>query len=157
MAFDSTGMVIDQGTQEVTVPPGKYVLGDPCYTFPGDHWTELLYSCNFFKGQAVGKAAGLEVVAFDTAYGDGLYFDQEGNEYPVDAGMLGLVPVFEGIDFSDTLGMIVEFTEPTLCKTDGMGRMKFGHYEINTNDADEDDDWFGVEDVDIQFGEEDCD
>jgi hypothetical protein len=139
--FNLAGQVIDQGAKETTVPPGKYVLGDPCYTFPSGHWMALLDSCSFFNDSPVGKAAGLEVVAFDTAYGDGCYSDNEGNQYPVDAGLIGLVPVYEGMptDRLD-LGTVVEFTEPTTCSTDGMGRMKFGHYEINTNDPDEGED-----------------
>lgn len=136
MSFDHTGQVIDQGAKEVTVPAGEYVLGDPCYTFPRDHWMALLNSCDFFR-DGPGHAAGLEVVAFGTAWGDGSYEGSNGFEYAVDAGLIGLVPVFEGMEHTPHLTTRVVFTEPTKCSTDGKGRLKFGDIEINTNDADD--------------------
>jgi hypothetical protein len=38
---------------------------------------------------------GTEVLAFPTATGDGLYSDHDGNQYMVDGGTIGLVPVTE--------------------------------------------------------------
>lgn len=137
MPFSVISEVIDQGRKEVTVHPGKYVLGDPCYTFPADSWPDLLVSCDLFRGSPVGTAAGLEVAAFQTACCDGIYTDNYGNTYPVDARLIGLVPVYEGIPLKPGAGLRVEFTAPGRCSTDGMGRMKFGSYEINTDDPDD--------------------
>lgn len=132
----ATGEVIDQGAREYTVPPGRYVLGDPCYTFPADQWLELLVSCDHFRA-GPGKAAGLEVVAFDTAYGDGTYTGSDDFDYPVDAGLIGLVPFFDNIYIDSSLVTVLEFIEPTVCSTDGKGRLKFGDVSINTYDEDE--------------------
>lgn len=35
----------------ITIPSGKYVLGDPCYSIDDDHWMDLLDSCNFLRIQ----------------------------------------------------------------------------------------------------------
>lgn len=77
---------------EVEVPEGSYFLGDPCYAVRGDDWDVLLNSCDFFD-KPVGEIKGFKVYASSTAYGDGVYRGQEGHEYPVDAGLIGLVPV----------------------------------------------------------------
>lgn len=85
------------GDVMVTVAPGEYVLGDPCYTVPEDLWVPLLQSAEFFIPRAVGavESGGVtyQVMAFGTKYGDGLYHDQYGQEYAVDAGLIGLVPL----------------------------------------------------------------
>lgn len=77
---------------EVEVPEGAYWLGDPCYAVRGDDWDVLLNSCNFFDNP-VGEIKGFKVYASSTAYGDGVYPGLTGVEYPVDAGLIGLVPV----------------------------------------------------------------
>ena len=132
----------DMSTLKVSIPAGKYWLGDPCYAVPQDLWMDLLNSCEFFTENPVGTVTGSDggkyhVLGFGTAYGDGCYADQFGNEYPVDAGLIGLVPV--GLVESYPQGCrLVEFTEDTLC-TWFDGAMKFGGYRINTRDDEEDD------------------
>jgi len=131
--------IIDENT--VLVPPGMYVLGDPCYAVPDDEWSDLLHSCNYFS-QPVGMACGKPVMAFDTAYGDGEYRDNNGFSYGVDAGLIGLVPVeiakFGVYDDS----RIVEFSSETLC-TNVNGVMNFGVIVIDTlNDDGYDEDEF---------------
>ncbi len=134
-------VVNEVSTFKVTVPAGTYWLGDPCYAVPQDLWMTLLDSCDYFTDNPVGTVTGSDgrqyhVLGFSTAYGDGCYEDQHGNEYPVDAGMIGLTPV--GLVESYPHGCkLVEFTEDTLC-TWYEGVMKFGSYKINTKDFDED-------------------
>jgi hypothetical protein len=121
---------------EVKVPAGKYWLSDPCYAVPSDLWMDLLNSSKFFDYPiGVVKATDGEeysVLAFGTAYGDGGYYDQFGNEFSVDAGLIGLTPV--GLAKDNPLGaLLVEFTEETTCSCYG-GVLKFGAHEINTGD-----------------------
>jgi hypothetical protein len=130
----------------VTVPPGEYFLGDPGYAV-GSHedWMHLLNSCNFFQDGPVGELPdGTKVLAFPTAYGDGLYFDDnedEVNRYPVEAGLIGLVPVspaseaaladHSGKGYNGPLMNRVQFDEPAFCANKN-GRMDFGDYRIDT-------------------------
>jgi hypothetical protein len=131
-----------------TVLPGEYFLGDPGSTFPGDQkaWDALLESCNFFE-KPVGTAPdGMEVLAFSTAWGDGMYPDHEGNEYYVSSGLIGLVPVTPESEAAyakltePQYIQRVKFDEPAYCKNverNNNGRrmgtvMFFGHKRIWT-------------------------
>lgn len=75
----------------ITVPAGTYWLGDPSYVVPESLWVPLLESCDFFNAP-VGTAGGHTVYASGTCWGDGMYFGTDGHKYPVDAGLIGLVP-----------------------------------------------------------------
>jgi hypothetical protein len=123
----------------VIVPAGSYFLGDPCYAVPDAFWDALLNTCKFFE-KPIGTANGFEVLGFGTAWGDGSYQDQDGNEYPVDAGLIGLVPVglIEQEQRAELLklGRMVDFTEPTAC-TAAQGVMQFGRIRIDTRNFDD--------------------
>lgn len=126
----------------VMVPKGKYFLGDPCYAVPDRHWMNLLTSCDFFRDTPIGEVDGHKVLGFSTAHGDGCYEDQFENEYPVDAGMIGLVPEAL-IDMEEFIanypnglpGIWVKFDYDTFAETDGM-TLSFGKHRINTNNND---------------------
>lgn len=123
---------------KVTVKPGRYFLGDPCYAVPDHLWHLLLKDADYFEKTPAGKVENHEVVSFHTAYGDGVYFDDDGNEFGVDAGMIGLTPV-ELIkinprypdDSLDGLGRFVEFDKVTEC-SGNRGILKFGDITIDT-------------------------
>lgn len=129
-------MKIVSAEYTVSVPPGKYWLGDPCYSVPEPLWIDLLTSCDFFE-RPIGKVTTdtgetYEVLALRTKFGDGVYHDQYGNEFPVDAGLIGLTPVglARFIPFGSTL---VEFHEETNCfGVDGF--LTFGNHGITTGD-----------------------
>ena len=131
---------------EVEVPAGQYILGDPCYAVPDDEWMELLESCDYFENP-IGKITRRDksyyrIVAFSTRWGDGCYRGTDGNSYPVDAGLIGLVPV-EAVDMDalrDDLCTVVTFDKPTKCGTDGDGKLRFGHITIDTDPAQDEDD-----------------
>jgi hypothetical protein len=61
--------------------------------------------------------------------------------YPVDAGLIGLVPVeLLGSDVHNLRGdlsKIVTFDKPTKCSSNGDGKLRFGHITIDTDPADE--------------------
>jgi len=103
----------------MTMPAGKYWVGDLCYVMH-DEWDEVCglffkdrtdHGCN--EGEFTLKD-GRRFVSYNTKYGDGGYYDQHGNEYAVDAGLIGCILV-EDIDLTCTKnnfngGHIVEFT-----------------------------------------------
>lgn len=140
----------------VRVPAGAYYLGDPCYTVPNDMWMELLGTCDFF-GVPIGTVGGQQVVAFRTAWGDGLYQGSDGFQYPVDAGLIGLVPIAlnPAFDRQDLVTLVV-YERATECSTDGAGGLMFGGVEIDTakdweeeeDDEGEGDPWGGDDDDD---------
>lgn len=130
-------MKITKAHYEVSVPAGRYFLGDPCYTVPSTLWGKLLESCDYFD-QPIGKVNGHKVLAFRTAHGDGLYTDQNDHQYPVDAGLIGLVP--EALVDTEKLsnyrlnvGKWVDVPHYMVC-TGSDGLMEFGNTTINTQD-----------------------
>lgn len=138
-------------TTLVDVPAGTYILGDPCYVIADNQWEPLLKSANYFVDSSVGKLTvgdkTHKVLGFGTAWGDGCYQDNLGNEYPVDSGLIGLVPI-EVAQIDESLIMQsmfppikVTFDRPVLCENTN-GVMKFGHIRIDTRNegAEENDD-----------------
>jgi hypothetical protein len=135
----------------VVVQAGTYVLGDPCYAVPNEYWDDLLRSCNFFLDSPIGQVTTKDgdeyrVLGFGTMWGDGVYLDQRGAQYPVDAGLIGLVPVgLVDIEEVKAQGLhLVVFDKPVICSRDPeTGVLTFGSYRIETNpveDEDEDED-----------------
>ena len=126
----------------VYVPAGKYVIGDPCYTVPNDDWETLLQSCDYFN-RPVGISGGFEVLAFPTAYGDGVYRDQKGRAFPVDAGLIGLVPVEYAQVTEDRFypTHTVTFTKTTACTQRDDGTLIFGDVTIKTGDNADDEEY----------------
>ena len=122
---------------QVMVPAGKYVLGDPCYVVPKDHWDKLLSSCDYFN-QPIGEVEGYQVLGFSTCWGDGIYADNYRRYYPVDAGLIGLVPFSDTLEIDPTLSHIVEFTYDTLCTCSPVGMLRFGSIYIDTDESYED-------------------
>lgn len=123
------------------VPSGKYWLGDPCYVIKDSHWLKFCNEYSFGDTESntyINLDETTKVLAFSTYHGDGCYLDQHGNSYPVDAGMIGLVPweytqKFTEKDSTEYLSLsnVVEFTEDTLCFT-ADGILTFGNYIIDT-------------------------
>lgn len=133
-----------QGAKSVTLPAGRYVVGDPCYHVPDGEWNAVLEQSDFFEGQCWANfktGAGLigTVVAFGTAYGDGVYEDAAGREYGVDAGLIGVIPLHDvGAALDLSCAHVIEFSAPFTCQSvDGV--IIFGFVEINTEDTSADD------------------
>jgi len=82
--------------------PGTYYVGDLCYVMH-PQWREV---CNlmFATGDnsvldgEFNLANGVRFALHSTAYGDGVYQDQEGRDYPVDAGLIGCIRVEDVYD-----------------------------------------------------------
>lgn len=111
----------------VTLPAGKYWLGDPCYTIPNSDWHEWLEAANYTQEiNLLAKVPGREdyAIGFSTAFGDGCYpyQKQSGGNWsswesqellPVDAGLIGFVPFDVAPDHNETLSVLVEFDRDT--------------------------------------------
>lgn len=121
--------------KQFNIPAGQYWLGDPCYSFDNS-WEDLIKKSRRFGleegGSPLVEWKGGLVLGLTTACGCGTYTDQHGNEYPVDAGMIGLVRV--GIEDRKPSGVqLINFKSPTVVFTDG-SRLCFGDYVIETGD-----------------------
>jgi hypothetical protein len=95
------------------LPAGKYYIGDLCYVI--EDWSTF---CDMtLAGQTVLEGEinfkGTPIASYCTMWGDGVYSDEEDNEYSVDAGLIGCIPV-DAVTKPDGLkfGRLVEFTEP---------------------------------------------
>lgn len=136
---------------EVTIPAGRYVIGDPCYSVPDERWMEWLEAADYTevgRGVLYAEIDGHHIVGVITAHGDGQYYSSEGHSLGVDAGVIGLVPESFAENNTSSELDVVEFTAPVTCRyADGV--IHLGHIEIDT---DPDDDWGYDEDDD----EEDC-
>lgn len=83
-----------------TMPAGNYYIGDPCYVIPDADWSRFCEVMN--KAQEATPHGEYEAAIFEfdgkqcfvspTNCGDGGYYDQFGNEYGVDAGVIGAIP-----------------------------------------------------------------
>jgi hypothetical protein len=136
-----------QGAKRVTLPPGKYVISDPCYHVPDDQWDRVLDESDCFEDQCwasfITPSGTLgTVVAFSTAYGDGVY-SYGSKDFGVDAGLIGIMP-FEDVEFDPDSGHVFEFHTPFECFVEE-GVIVFGHVEINTGE-DPDDTYQEVDD-----------
>ena len=127
---------------------GTYYIGDPCYVF-ADRWGDFLDSVQSPLADRFVGLAGIvpdghlpadsiedlfRAAVFSTAHGDGFYRSSHGAVYPVDAGMLGAVPV-DMPDGSPEPGEVTveTFDEDFVCSADSRtGTIRFGHIVIDT-------------------------
>lgn len=126
------------------LPAGTYVVGDPCYAISDESWIPWLEAAGMYEYHARGVdldlfvapiiTDGPEVAAVSTVYGDGVYYDQRGRAYGVDAGLIGAVPLEAAV--KDTWAMtdahLVEFTEPFAVYRDSEGVIHIGALLIPT-------------------------
>ena len=133
-------------TMQTTIPAGCYYVGDPCYAVSHDEegsqaWDAILTSSNIFDGCIKGTWGGFEVYASQTAYGDGVYTDQNSEyEFGVDAGLIGVIPValvdhFAGRNAAYALNYI-EFERDFIFETvqrENDGLITIGHLLIATS------------------------
>jgi len=119
-------------------PPGKYYVGDLCYVISDAGWDDFCKMTitdggNVLDGYFKWKSKFLWT--HGTAYGDGCFLDQNGDEYSVDAGLIGVLP-FELIDKHEyditDLGNVLEFFTPFTCDYDD-GIFIIGHLKIDTD------------------------
>lgn len=119
------------------MPAGAYFVGDPCYMFAHstDTWSDIGEQTDWFTENTVACVKGKYLWADGTAYGDGVYTDQFGNEYCVDAGLIGVTPIelYERNALADveSLGLVITFDKPFIVSVDD-GVFTIGHIVIDT-------------------------
>src|SRR5574343_1456005 len=90
------------------LPAGTYYIGDPCYVLHNE-WGEIcdVICSREFKERdwVLVLADGRKVAMAHTEYGDGEYWDREGNAYGVDAGLLGAIKLSD-IDLTNTANLV---------------------------------------------------
>lgn len=131
-------------------PAGTYWVGDLCYVLHAE-WDEVCelffagrtdHGCN--QGEFTLKD-GRRFVAFNTAHGDGTYYDNRGRDYSVDAGLIGMIKLSD-IDLGNgendvNLGHTIAPQHSFACMCED-GWMTFGKLSIDTDpeyDYDEED------------------
>jgi hypothetical protein len=125
------------------LPAGKYYIGDLCYVMH-EEWDEV---CElFFKGRTdhgcnQGEFMlkdGRRFACYNTRWGDGVYFDEARNRYPVDAGCIGCILVSDitpGDNNNVSSGTVHDMDRDFNSSTED-GVLTFGHVVINTDNDD---------------------
>lgn len=136
--------------EKITLPAGRYFVGDPCYTAGKDDkaWQDWCSTADFGSDDVMAATFnGLPVVGLHTAHGDGSYRDFEGREYGVDAGLIGAVPeeLIKKMNISEddlkNSGHWVETKEPFVLEQGVIGgQLEIGSVTIATDAADDDED-----------------
>lgn len=138
----------------VTLPPGRYFVGDPCYVIPDAQWSDFCDIVFASPSYTIAVFRDQLMFAGGTAFGDGTYLDQNGHEYGVDAGMLGIVPeaLWDAIPMEEMqrLGNVVTFDNSFVASWD-QGQFSFGNIFINTRDDDVDNSGEDVDYSDIEI------
>ena len=117
---------------------GTYYIGDLAYVM-NDRWDEfcsLTCSGNNVLDGEFNLKDGTRFATFTTKYGDGVYRDEQGNEYPVDAGLIGCVNVKDiAPDELQNLssGRVIEFVQDFSTFSAG-GVIRIGSVVIDTSD-----------------------
>lgn len=151
----------------MTLPAGTYYVGDLCYLLEDSVYDD--YVCAFTHEDEIVEIETEDGIKFlashsNTAYGDGGYKDNLGNEYGVDAGIIGIVQLVDEEmlnkakkEEASNMAKVIEFEEAfTVEYNDGV--FDFGHIHIDTTgdsdeDEPEDDDWSDEDDEDDEYDE----
>ncbi len=133
----------------MTMPAGRYYIGDLCYVMTDDEWDEF---CSItIKGNECLDGEfemrdGRRFATYGTKWGDGEYQDQHGNRYGVDAGLIGCILVedirAEKYPNIENLGAIHEFGTDFVTgggrgSHNWGGAIQFGRILIQTDDQEE--------------------
>jgi hypothetical protein len=113
------------------LPTGKYLIGDLCYikNFRDEEvWEQMIEP--YIENKVRTLRSGRQYVILKTAYGDGSYSDQDGNEYWVDSGTIGIMQWDHAITDSPQ-GRVHEFGSDFNVYNDN-GILHFGAMYIDT-------------------------
>ena len=103
-----------------------------------ENWEEYhqLFFPNEGNEQHVGvftNSAGVKFANYGTAFGDGIYYDEEKNEYAVDSGSIGCIPV-EAMQEPHASGNVVYFPVEFDCEYfETIGTIRIGDVFIDTD------------------------
>lgn len=124
-----------------TAPAGTYYIGDICYPLSKDIYKKVFGEMGDYRyGLYTNTKTNEFFLVGNTADGDGTYRSNDCKEFPVDAGVIGILPV-SLIHEDSSGGHIYTFTEPVKCKfAGGIFRFSSGDRSIVINTSCEDDD-----------------
>jgi hypothetical protein len=154
--YTKTAGALEEIIMRAEFGPGKYYLGDICYVLQ-DAIYKIIWGkkYNYEEGQftltddGIGECIESFAVA-STAYGDGEYVDLQGRKYPVDAGVIGIVPalmwkITEELIKKNALGTVLDIKQHLIFEAEG------GIFTITADDekividTELDEDWEGWE------------
>ena len=131
---------------KATLPKGSYYIGDLCYALSDDIYDKVFGGADYESGTYTCDKGSFMVD--NTAYGDGAYMGNDGLEYCVDAGIIGIASVNicdkEKFDAMGDIGggKVYTFNSDVSCKF-GRGIFTFECEEfylvINTQGENEED------------------
>lgn len=134
---------------------GKYYIGDLCYVMH-DVWREvcdLTLSSNTVNEGEFTLKSGVKFAMYNTLYGDGTYPDQFGNEYGVDAGVIGCI-LIDDIDLTHKDNDInlghTHFFEKDFITTRIGGDIFIGNVCVSTDYEDDDEDNYLEEEIEFE-------
>jgi hypothetical protein len=116
------------------MPAGEYYVGDLCYVMTDKEWDEFcsitIDGMKCIDGEFTMKD-GRRFATYGTAWGDGVYQDQNNGQYAVDAGLIGCIKVedIKAKKYAD----IAE-----------LGKIHTFQYDFTTSGGRGDRDWDGV-------------
>lgn len=100
-----------------TIKSPRLFIGDICYALNDDTYQRCWGDALDFQDGLIPVVAGTDIIAavtVSTAYGDGSYTDEKGNEFGVDAGNIGVTgSAYFGEDRSDIEGLGVFVNVPS--------------------------------------------
>ena len=124
---------------------GDYYVGDLCYVMH-EVWDEvcgIMFTDNPNRGNE-GEFTlkdGRRFAVYSTSYGDGRYYDQYGQPYSVDAGVIGCILVSDidttavsswGATNSTEGGQVIHFGIDFPTGKSDFGEIEIGHIVIDT-------------------------
>ena len=141
-------------TGTVTSKEG-FAIADPCYVLSDNVYYDFWGKKKKFA-DGVFDYEGSSFAIAGTAYGDGVYYDNHDHEYPVDAGVIALIPLELVSDKSGlNSGAVIQIPGKAefVCE-DGVFDITFSNgYSIHINTKLEDSDCDSDADDDEEYGE----
>lgn len=125
----------------VTLPKGVYYIGDLCYIEKlSAVWGDF---CWEFNKECHSEVAGIEFFAAGTADGDGEFTGTDGFDYPVDAGLIGIISAehLTEADLATDYINVIKFDKSFTVSAD-KGVFYFGHITIDTTGSDNNEEEF---------------
>ncbi len=151
----------------VLLPPGEYLIIDPCYVYDKDHWHKLCNRLHKMQDIISDSAFGMQdedgnpFLIIPTKHGDGSYDLIKDNNtifsLGVDSGLLSVIPHFTAMQWEDydngiELGKVIKIEEESLFRAED-GDFSLGDFSVNTSQEDtyeDEEDWSGDEEQEIE-------
>ena len=122
----------------MTMPAGRYYVGDLCYVMTDWEWDEFCDITIKVHECVDGEfefADGRRFATYGTAWGDGVYHSNRGTSHSVDAGLIGCIRIqdIQASKYEDleSLGAVVDFDQDFETGED-QGVIWFGTLRVDT-------------------------